>query len=93
MEKKFNIHDAQMLANLAGLAYDTFEKDYSGFAMNLSYSGFKLLKTFNNKETNTQGFLVTNDQVAVLCFRGTYDIPGDILTDLKGKLVESVCFR
>lgn len=84
----FNIKDAQMLANLAGLAYHKFENDYHGFAMDLSARGFKILKTFDNKHTNTQGFLAANDSCAILCFRGTFDIPGDIFTDVRGKLID-----
>lgn len=84
---KFNIHDALKFAKLSGLAYNEFEKDQLVFEAKLRGLGFKKLATFNDTKTNTQGFLVTDSLSAVLCFRGTYDIPGDIMTDLRGKLV------
>jgi len=83
----FNINDALMCAKFSGRAYDAFEKDYLGFAMDLSSAGFKLVKTITDAETDTEGFLATNDEIAVLCFRGTYEVPMDVITDVAGKMI------
>lgn len=83
----FNIKDALIFAKLSSRAYDAFEKEYLGFAMDLSRDGFKLIKTITDDETDTEGFLVANDEIAVLCFRGTYEIPMDVITDVAGKMI------
>lgn len=86
----FNIQKALLLAKMSRRAYDPFEKDYLSFAMDLKNDGFRLTASFVNNETDTEGFLVENDELAVLCFRGTMEIPLDIFTDVTGKIVNGV---
>ncbi len=68
---------AWILASMSHLAYDRFEdtrdmqKLRKIFSTKLASGGFELIKTFNDKETDTQAFLAKNDQFAVLAFRGT----------------------
>jgi hypothetical protein len=66
---------AWVLASMAQLAYDRFEDSRIArklFIAKLQGGGFKLIKTFYAKETDTQAFLATsNDGYAVLAFRGT----------------------
>ncbi len=68
---------AWILSSMSHLAYDRFEdpRDLQKFrkilATKLGSGGFKLVKTFNDKETDTQAFIAKNDQFAVLAFRGT----------------------
>jgi hypothetical protein len=66
---------AWILASMAGLAYDRFEDDHTFhrfFVAKLEGGGFKLIKTFYSKETDTQAFLAeSEDGYAVLAFRGT----------------------
>src|SRR5512147_1736412 len=66
---------AWILASMAELAYDRFEFHDTARRLliaKLEGGGFELIKTFNSKETDTQGFLVkSNEGYAVLAFRGT----------------------
>ena len=66
---------AWILASMAHLAYDRFEKSELAlrlFIAKLEGGGFKLLKVFNSKETDTQAFLAKSSEgYAVLAFRGT----------------------
>src|SRR5215212_9171480 len=68
---------AWILASMSHLAYDHFEDPRDSqkvrriLAAKLASGGFKLIKTFNDKETDTQAFIAKNDQFAVLAFRGT----------------------
>ena len=66
---------AWILASMAHLAYDRFEKSELAlrlFIAKLEGGGFELLKVFNSKETDTQAFLAkSSDGYAVLAFRGT----------------------
>lgn len=68
---------AWILASMSHLAYDHFEnardlqKLRKLFVTKLASGGFTLIKTFNDKETDTQAFLAKNDQFVVLAFRGT----------------------
>ena len=68
---------AWILASMSHLAYDHFEdsRDSQKFrkilTTKLASGGFKLIKTFNDKETDTQAFIAQNDQFTVLAFRGT----------------------
>lgn len=68
---------AWILASMSQLAYDRFEdardlqKMRKILSTKLASGGFKLVKTFNDKETDTQAFIAKNDQFAVLAFRGT----------------------
>ena len=68
---------AWILASMSHLAYDHFEdpRDSQKFrrllATKLVSGGFKLIKTFNDRATDTQAFIARNDQFAVLAFRGT----------------------
>jgi lipase (class 3) len=66
---------AWILASMAHLAYDRFEDNRMArklFIAKLQGGGFKLIKTFYSKETDTQAFLAQSDDgYAVLAFRGT----------------------
>lgn len=68
---------AWILASMAHLAYDRFEDSHDLqklrkiFITKLESGGFKLVKTFYSRETDTQAFLAKNDEFAVLAFRGT----------------------
>jgi hypothetical protein len=66
---------AWILASMAHLAYDRYEDNRMArklFIAKLQGGGFKLVKTFYSKETDTQAFLAeSNDGYAVLAFRGT----------------------
>jgi len=77
---------AWILASMAQLAYDQFDIDIEArqmFIAKLEGGGFKLIKTFNSKETDTQAFLAANDDFAVLAFRGTEVAKKvDMLTDV-----------
>jgi hypothetical protein len=83
---------AWILASMAELAYDRFEdkgKAYDLFVAKLEGGGFKLIKTFNSVETDTQAFLAeSNDGYAMLAFRGTEVARRqDILIDAKAMRV------
>jgi hypothetical protein len=89
---------AFVMASMAHLAYYNFEDENEEkqkekelkFDQLLNTGGFNLIKTFNSKVTNTQAFLVQNNDYAVLSFRGTQERK-DIATDakaLKLKVVE-----
>lgn len=65
---------AWILASMAHLAYDQYDIDVEArqmFIAKLEGGGFKLIKTFNSRDTDTQAFLAANDDFAVLAFRGT----------------------
>lgn len=65
---------AWIMASMAELAYMQFENDPEKrtlFLARLESGGFKLIKTFNSKETDTQAFLAECEDYAVLAFRGT----------------------
>ncbi len=66
---------AWILASMAHLAYDRYEDNRMArklFIAKLQGGGFKLIKTFYSKETDTQAFLAQSDDgYAVLAFRGT----------------------
>jgi len=66
---------AWVLASMAHLAYDRYEDNRMArklFIAKLQGGGFKLIKTFYSKETDTQAFLAQSDaRYAVLAFRGT----------------------
>lgn len=83
---------AWILACMAHLAYDQFEDDHTAhrlFVAKLDGGGFKLIKTFYSKETDTQAFLAeSRDGYAVLAFRGTEVAKRqDILIDAKAMKV------
>jgi hypothetical protein len=66
---------AWIMASMAHLAYDRFEDSRIArklFIAKLQSGGFRLIKTFYSKETDTQAFLAKSiDGYAVLAFRGT----------------------
>jgi len=65
---------AWIMASMAELAYLNFENDPDErklFIASLKSGGFDLVKTFNSKETDTQAFIATCPEFAVLAFRGT----------------------
>ncbi len=83
---------AWILASMAELAYDRFEvmgRTRQLFVAKLEGGGFKLIKTFNAPETDTQAFLAeSNDGYAVLAFRGTeISRKQDVMIDAKAMRV------
>jgi hypothetical protein len=78
---------AWVMASMAQLVYEPFEekgKDRSLLVEKLKGGGFELLGEFNSPETDTQAFLVSNGEYAVLAFRGTeVKKKMDIATDAK----------
>lgn len=65
---------AWVMASMAQLVYERFEekgKARSLLVEKLKGGGFELIGEFNSPETDTQAFLVTNNEYAVLAFRGT----------------------
>lgn len=85
---------AWVMACMAHLAYDRFEErdDVQRlrriFVAKLESGGFKLVKTFYSRETDTQAFLAKNDEFAVLAFRGTeVSKKVDIKTDVQAARV------
>ena len=83
----FNLANAVLFAHLSKLAYETFEVNRTSLEVPLKSLGFSLIQVFNNPATNTQGYLATNGEYSVLCFRGTEQNHLDILTDLKARLL------
>jgi hypothetical protein len=83
---------AWILASMAHLAYDRFEDNRIArrlFIEKLQGGGYKLIKTFYSKETDTQAFLAeSSDGYAVLAFRGTETVKRqDIAIDAKAMKV------
>ena len=78
---------AWVMASMAQLVYERFEeggKVRDLLVEKLKGGGFELIGEFNNPETDTQAFLVTNGEYAVLAFRGTeVTKKTDIKTDAK----------
>ena len=87
MRAAYSDRMAWILASMAYLAYDRFEDDEKADELlrtKLEGGGFKLIKTFNSKETDTQAFLAASDEYAVLAFRGTeMSNRQDLRTDAK----------
>lgn len=86
--EKFNIKIALDLANLSRIAYDEFEKDEAIFKQKLKRYGYELVDTICDEKTDTEGFVAVKDDKAYLCFRGTYEVPRDIITDLTARMVD-----
>ncbi|MFZ5883358.1 MAG: lipase family protein [Chloroflexota bacterium] len=78
---------AWVMASLAQLVYERFErggKEREMLIEKLRGGGFKLIGEFNSPETDTQAFLVSNDEYAVLAFRGTeVTKTKDVITDAR----------
>jgi hypothetical protein len=81
---------AWVLASMSHLVYDRFEDDREAKELleaKLAGGGFQLVKTFNSKETDTQAFLVSNGEYAVLAFRGTEVTKrSDVKTDVQATM-------
>lgn len=71
---------AYWLAEFADHAYETNPVLLNGW---LQQHGFTLRSSFHDAETDTQGFLATAGDLAVLAFRGTEQKLDDWLTDAK----------
>lgn len=91
---------AWVMASMAQLVYEKFEnggKARDLLVEKLRGGGFDLLAEFNSPETDTQAFLVSNGDYAVLAFRGTEVTKNtDIKTDasaFKVSLVEGRVHR
>lgn len=78
---------AWVMASMAQLVYERFEEGGKArdlLLTKLKGGGFNLIGEFNDPETDTQAFLVTNGEYAVLAFRGTEVTKKmDIKTDAK----------
>jgi hypothetical protein len=78
---------AWVMASMAQLVYERFEdggKARDLLVEKLKGGGFELLGEFNDPKTDTQAFLVSNGEYAVLAFRGTEVTKrADIKTDAK----------
>jgi triacylglycerol lipase len=85
---------AWVMASMAQLVYENFEdggKTRELLVQKLKGGGFTLLNEFNNTDTDTQAFLVSNGEYAVLAFRGTeVSKKMDILTDAKAGKVSMI---
>lgn len=78
---------AWVMASMAQLVYERFEEGGSARELlleKLEGGGFKMVAEFNDPKTDTQAFLVSNDEYAILAFRGTEVTKRvDIATDAK----------
>ncbi len=86
---------AWILASMSHLAYEKFEsdddKELTLFKARLQGGGFRLIATFNSKDTDTQAFLAAGDEFAVLAFRGTeVTKKQDVKTDVKAMKVSTL---
>lgn len=89
MRAAYSDRMAWILSSMSHLAYDSFEDDEKARELliaKLEGGGFRLIETFNSKETDTQAFLAANDEYAVLAFRGTevtkrQDVKTDVLAN------------
>lgn len=85
---------AWILASMAHLAYDKFEKGGNEKALlltKLKGGGFNWIDGFSSAKTDTQAFLVVKDDksYAVLAFRGTEKSWRDIQTDILARRVRT----
>lgn len=78
---------AWVMASMAQLVYERFEekgRTRDLLVQKLKGGGFELLGEFHDPKTDTQAFLVSNGEYAVLAFRGTEVTKGsDIKTDAR----------
>ena len=85
---------AWVMASMAQLVYERFEekgKTRDLLVQKLKGGGFELLDEFNDPKTDTQAFLVSNGEYAVLAFRGTEPTKGrDISTDARAFKVSAI---
>jgi hypothetical protein len=85
---------AWVMASMAQLAYERFEEGGRArelLQIKLKAGGFELIAEFNAPETDTQAFLVSNGEYAVLAFRGTEVTKKiDITTDIKATKVSVI---
>ncbi|HEX6269946.1 MAG TPA: lipase family protein [Anaerolineales bacterium] len=89
MRAAYSDRMAWILSSMSHLAYERFEDDEKArelFVAKLEGGGFRLVETYNSKQTDTQAFLAANDEYAVLAFRGTevtkrQDVKTDILAN------------
>lgn len=100
MRAAYSDRTAWVMASMSQLVYDRFEeggKARSLLVEKLKGGGFELLAEFNAPETDTQAFLVSNGEYAVLAFRGTEVAKRlDIKTDasfFKVSVVEGMVHR
>ena len=85
---------AWVMASMAQLVYERFEeggKTRDLLIEKLKGGGFKLLGEFNDSKTDTQAFLVSNGEYAVLAFRGTeVSKKKDLVTDARATKVSVI---
>lgn len=90
---------AWVLASMAHLAYQKFEnegKEKELLLETMKGGGFKWIRGFFSKKTDTQAFLVVKDDksYAVLAFRGTEPSKlTDVITDARASLVSALAGR
>lgn len=86
--KGYNVRLALESAKLSQLAYEKFEKDPLSFSLDLRAKGYALEKVVHNPETETQAFIASKDDKVFVVFRGTYEIPADVFTDIAAQIID-----
>jgi hypothetical protein len=85
---------AWVMASMAQLVYEPFEQGGKARELlieKLKGGGFKLIGEFNAPQTDTQAFLVSNGEYAVLAFRGTEVTKfRDMLTDASAFKISAI---
>lgn len=94
MRAAYSDRMAWILASMAHLAYDHYEdngKQKELFEAKLAGGGFKLVDYFNDPKTDTQAFLATSGDYAVLAFRGTeVSKKQDVITDITASQISVI---
>lgn len=86
--KGYNVRLALESAKLSQLAYEKFEKDPLSFSLDLRAKGYALEKVVHNPETETQAFIASKADKVFVVFRGTYEIPADVFTDIAAQIID-----
>ncbi|MDX1377823.1 MAG: lipase family protein [Anaerolineales bacterium] len=85
---------AWVMSSMAQLVYEKFEEGGKARALlqaKLKGGNFKLIAEFHDPDTDTQAFLVSNGEYAVLAFRGTEVAKfADIKTDIRASTVSLI---
>lgn len=84
----YNVNRALELAQLSRLAYENFDLDPLSFSLNLKGLRYELCGIANDATTDTQAFVARRNNDVFVVFRGTYQFPQDIFTDIAAQLVD-----
>jgi triacylglycerol lipase len=84
----YNVNRALELAQLSRLAYENFDLDPLSFSLTLKGLGYELNDLANDTTTDTQVFVASRNNDIFVVFRGTYQFPKDIFTDIAAQLVD-----